>query len=726
MGITLEQVKSAVDDGTKKSEDVRKEVAQVGLYLKKYFDSLAKDRLDKLEAEREKREKSVSTSSPTGSGSQRASAGRAGMMPGLLPALAGLPLALSGLRALPRLGALTPRVINSIGRGLRNLARGLGDFGRRLGRLARGLGRQLGNALRSVGRGLNRIVRPIRNALGRGLSRITRPITDAIRRILRAPGRLLNDIVRRVTRGRGIRGMGRGITRAISNAARGLRNRLFRMVGLGPDGRLLSLRDPVTGRFRTNNIGRAAQAVGRGASSVARLAGAAGRGLAAGGGRAAIVAMDAIGDVIGLVGRIGGAATRATAGLVGGAARILGSGVGGALRMMGRILWPVSILFALYDGVMAYQNAEGDTADRLAAGVGGFIGDLIGAPLNLLRDLTSWILNEMGFDAAAEWMQGFDFETMISDVVTTMFGWFRSGLQWFGLLLRDPVEALTQLWNGMLEGAANLGEWLWNNGLRPLGEWLLSFIPNPVPWIQEQWAALLGVASDIGSWIWTNAIEPVGNWFKTLFTDPVEALRQYLNTLFEGALTFYDFIWNQFLQPFVQWLGGLLGFEIPDLDLSATVRDIRDRIANWFSDLASYIMDRIRALNPFSGERTPEQIAETEELARLTSEFPEDQPATVVPRGLPTSEIGRRLRINPNLTGLRGTLTGATQPGSAAQLAELQAYLNQNNGTGTTPPMTNVVDGSTRTDNSVRQTNIVTPGANNVDPSAYAIPGFGF
>lgn len=659
MGITLEQVKSAVDNGTSKSEEIREEVAQVGLYLKKYFDSLAKPRLDKLEAEREKKEKSASVSSLSERISEKAEGFQ---LPKWAAPLIGLPAALAGLRALPRLG-IRPKLIKGIGDALKNLMNRLREFGRRLGRLGRRLGRRLSNVVRSLGRGMNRIINPIRNAIGR---------------ILRSPLKLLDDAVKRVT-GRRAPRIG-NISKAIGDAARSLRTRLYRMVGLGPDGKLLALRDMKTGRFRTNNIGRAFQQIGRTVDAISDWAKGTG---------AAVTKV--FRTVSNLAAGAAGATTKFLGGAAGGAAKLVGSGVGGALKVIGKVLWPISILFALYDGVQSYQNEEGDQADKIAAGVAGFLGDIVGAPLNLLKDVVSWTLKEMGFEKAGEFLDGLDIEQSLKDTINKLWDWFRSGLRWVGTLLTDPVEALTQLWNGLLAGAANLGEWLWNNGLKPLGEWFLSILPNPVPWLQEKWAGLLGAASDLKTWVWDNTVKPVWDWFS-----------------------------------------GMLDITWPEIDFSGIVKEVGNRISNWFYGLVDYIWKKIKSLNPFSGEADDGKPMEApsgyENMAQEDfMKMAEPSPSAADPYAAYYGDPNANVTPSPSgpSSRLGRTLTPTTPKISAEDVAAAQAWLDQVNSGQTTAPMTNVIDGSSRVDNSVRQTTVLQQGANNVDPNAYAVPGFG-
>ena len=75
---------------------------------------------------------------------------------------------------------------------------------------------------------------------------------------------------------------------------------------------------------------------------------------------------------------------------------------------------------------------EGGIIGGIIGAVDGLIEFLVDAPINMIKDLVSWLLKKLGFDDAASSMDAFEFDLsgMISGVFTTMVNWVR-GL--FGL-----------------------------------------------------------------------------------------------------------------------------------------------------------------------------------------------------------------------------------------------------------------------------------------------------
>lgn len=113
------------------------------------------------------------------------------------------------------------------------------------------------------------------------------------------------------------------------------------------------------------------------------------------------------------------------------------NGLGGVLK---KIFLPVGLIFTAYDtvaGVIEGYEKEG-IIGGLVGGVTGFFKSIIGAPLNLLRDASAWILKKLGMEETAKWLQkNFDFEKLFDDIgeglikfikspIDTIKGWLTS------------------------------------------------------------------------------------------------------------------------------------------------------------------------------------------------------------------------------------------------------------------------------------------------------------
>ena len=132
---------------------------------------------------------------------------------------------------------------------------------------------------------------------------------------------------------------------------------------------------------------------------------------------------------------------------------------GGFLKMLGKLFLPFTIIIALFDTIKGtldgYKESDEETwsgkiIDGLAGGITGLVNSLIGIPLDFLLDALEWILGKMGFDKEAEALSKFSFAEEIAKIIDSLFGYIKSAVKWVGTLFTDPVEALKQLWEGLV------------------------------------------------------------------------------------------------------------------------------------------------------------------------------------------------------------------------------------------------------------------------------------
>jgi len=203
-------------------------------------------------------------------------------------------------------------------------------------------------------------------------------------------------------------------------------------------------------------------------------------------------------------------------GISGGAANI-----GKFARFALRILKPIGFLFSAYDGVMAFMNTEGSFLDKFVAGIGAFIGDFVGAPLDLLKSIVAWALEKLGFKEAATWLQSWSFETIINDMIGGIYGLVEGAVKWVKELFTDPGKALSDLFWAYIKLTSGvyktIGEWIYNIAVKPLWTWFENTFPDLSAWISKTWNDVLGYGGDLGAWIWNNSIGPLVDWIKEKF-----------------------------------------------------------------------------------------------------------------------------------------------------------------------------------------------------------------
>lgn len=195
----------------------------------------------------------------------------------------------------------------------------------------------------------------------------------------------------------------------ILNAFDDLRVRIFRAFGLGADGKLITVQGP-DGKAKVPAVGRIAKSIEKLLTPVVKFVNGIEKFITGPGA-----------DLFKFLGRFGLVATAGTAGKVAGA-------LAGAFRLFGKIFYPLGIIMAAYDGVMAFMEKDGNIFEKFVAGIYGFVGDFVGAPLDLIKNGMTYIMtNLLGFDEESPMMKAiknFSFEETIKKIPDTVVAAF--------------------------------------------------------------------------------------------------------------------------------------------------------------------------------------------------------------------------------------------------------------------------------------------------------------
>jgi len=212
---------------------------------------------------------------------------------------------------------------------------------------------------------------------------------------------------------------------------------------------------------------------------------------------------------------------------------LFGAAGGGFLKVANKILWPIGFIFSLWKGITEYQNSDADGfIAKLGDGVGGFLGDFIGAPFDLLKKGVAWIIKKLfGVEVNADgtvpegqglpgWivkqLNSFSFEETISSIVSGLFGVVQGAVDWVKLLFTDPTEAIKQLWTTYIGVWNGFGDFIYTKLVKPAVEWvsgLFGFNTEELP----TWEGLKSIASE--------AFYSVRDWVKGKFTGGFEELK---------------------------------------------------------------------------------------------------------------------------------------------------------------------------------------------------------
>ena len=140
----------------------------------------------------------------------------------------------------------------------------------------------------------------------------------------------------------------------------------------------------------------------------------------------------------------------------------------------GKFLAPVTFLLTLWDtvkGAMAGYE-EGGLFGAVKGALTGFLGSLVGEPLNMLKSAVSWIAEKLGFTEVSKVLDSFDFMELIKSSISGIF-------DWVSLIFTDPGAALTQLWNNLV-GEGGLMDLLF----KPINM-LIDWVTKKLGWRDE-------------------------------------------------------------------------------------------------------------------------------------------------------------------------------------------------------------------------------------------------
>lgn len=230
---------------------------------------------------------------------------------------------------------------------------------------------------------------------------------------------------------------------------------------------------------------------------------------------------------------------------------VFGSTVSRIAGIVGKIFAPISIILTAFDTIKGALDgyAEGGFIGALEGGITGFFNSLIFAPLDLVKNITSWIIGKLGFDNAAEILDSFSFADIFSNLVGGLFDTlvktvtdvvtvfqeegFSAGMwnlitEYFSLMVTKPLDLIKDLaaWVAEQFGFEKAAEWLSSFSLdetfRSFGDWIASIPQKLIDFAEEMWIDLWakfkkGLVS-LGAWIasipdriYLNAIDYLNN-----------------------------------------------------------------------------------------------------------------------------------------------------------------------------------------------------------------------
>lgn len=172
------------------------------------------------------------------------------------------------------------------------------------------------------------------------------------------------------------------------------------------------------------------------------------------------------------------------------------SGAGGFLKIVGTILKPLGFFFSAWKGVSAFLGGEDEDGiiKNLGLGIGTFIGNFFGAPLDLLKKGVRWVIAKaFGIElkegeeydpktaSLPEKIIGFldalSFEKIIKSLVQLPFNFLSGAIDWIGNFFDDPIATLDESWQKIKGGVSSVAGYLFS-WVEDVWSWIKSFLPD--------------------------------------------------------------------------------------------------------------------------------------------------------------------------------------------------------------------------------------------------------
>ena len=130
---------------------------------------------------------------------------------------------------------------------------------------------------------------------------------------------------------------------------------------------------------------------------------------------------------------------------------------------LGKLFLPITIVMSAFDFITGFidgfKESEGNNiVSKFIDGVGGglskMIGNLIGIPLDLLKDGVAWILGKLGFDDAKKILNDFSFTDLIKNIVMAPYKMVSSAIDYIVGIFTGENDVIGDI----LSGVSNIAE----------------------------------------------------------------------------------------------------------------------------------------------------------------------------------------------------------------------------------------------------------------------------
>lgn len=199
---------------------------------------------------------------------------------------------------------------------------------------------------------------------------------------------------------------------------------------------------------------------------------------------------------------------------------------------------------------------SGDWSKGLS-GVGDLILDVVALPYNLVKDAVSWVLGMFGFEQASTVLDSFDFSVLFSNIVSGIFDFFKSGVDWLLLLFSEPEKAF-----------------------KKIGDWFNSLFKDPLGTIKKMVPDWM---KDFGGWVYDMAIKPIADFFGGVVDKPEVAKGKMMSYLPDWMKNFGGWVFDSFIMPVANYFDKLLSGDITGAFAAL--------VPQWMKDFGGWLYD---------------------------------------------------------------------------------------------------------------------------------------
>lgn len=120
-------------------------------------------------------------------------------------------------------------------------------------------------------------------------------------------------------------------------------------------------------------------------------------------------------------------------------------------RIIGRLFFPITLIMTAWDTVKGAISGFEDEGiiGAIQGAITGLINSIIGAPLDLLKDIMAWTLSKFGFDESAEALKGFSVQDFFSRAIDSVFDMFKMVINGIIELAASAIESIPLIGSGV-------------------------------------------------------------------------------------------------------------------------------------------------------------------------------------------------------------------------------------------------------------------------------------